>query len=386
VGRPCLLAVACALCVACAEPAAPPFAPLSRDAGHGEPETPLDAAILPPAGPTLPSVEPAQRASDARGEAKCAAVPGVTGFYTPPSLHAIGDSVYVFSVDASEPVPQVLVHVSGLDPLDFGEPSTLLYGAHEVDLIAQGDQLRALAARQFYAVEMVSSDGLTFEESQQVGPHEPTYDCEGYPPARYFRGRDPVQMLVVGSDYNTGLFGCYERVFVGRRQGNAWAEPVEVGRGDAIFAYQGQAMSTLVTSLGVLQSADDGQTWSPVAGLMAAGGAFTGERLLLIRLVGEGVAVLESRDQGETWTRQIGVLEDVAYGGAFIAADGPHVSVAVATAQELVLSTSDDDAETWTDPKRLPRPDRVLALAQHGTATLWLTAGADDALELCVLR
>lgn len=334
----------------------------------------------------LPEGEPARRANDPRGEVECTAVPGVAGFYTPPSLYVIGDSVYVFSVDASEQVPEVLVHTSSLAQLGFGEPSTLLYGAHEVDLIAQGDELRALVGRQFYTVEMASSDGVTFEESQQVGPHEPTYNCEGYPPPRYFRGRDPAELLVVGSDYNTGLFGCYERVFVGRRQGAAWAEPVEVGRGDAIFAYQGQARATIVTSLAVLQSADDGETWTPIDGLMAAGGAFTGSRLVLLRATGAGMLALQSRDEGESWSQETVVLEDPAYGGAWIAADGPQVSVAVATAKELVLSTSFDDTETWTEPKRLARPDRVLALAQRASTTLWLTADAADALELCLLR
>ncbi len=186
----------------------------------------------------LPDVVPAVRTPEMRNDVECTRVPGVTSFYAPPSLHVIDATVYVFSVDASEQTPRVLMHLSPLEPLAFGEPTTLLHGGHEVDLIAQGQTLRALVGRQFYTVELVSSDGLTFEEVQQVGPHEPTYNCEGYPPPRYFRGRQPAQLMVAGSDYSTGLFGCYERV----------------------FAHQGASHASIVTTLGVLQSRDDGES------------------------------------------------------------------------------------------------------------------------------
>ena len=411
-----LLAFVSGVSIACGDGAASSYALRSRDAGspddpdvsddrgtpapHGtpsrsdaagprdEPDAAVDAGMRAPVGSRLPAVEDAVRTEDSRSAIDCTSVPGFTSFYAPPSLHVIGDTVYVFSVDSSEQVPRVLAHISTLEAFAFGEPTTVIHGARPMDLIAQGDELRGLAGRQFYTVELASTDGATFEEAQQIGPHEPTYNCEGYPPPHYFRGRDPAELLVVGSDYNTGLFGCYERVFVSRREAGAWAEPVEVGRGDAIYAYQGDARALIVTTGAVLESVDGGATFTAVAGLDAAGGAFTGSRLVLARAVPDGVLALESEDDGETWLRQTRVLTEPSYGGALIAADGPALAMLVASATELVLSASFDDAATWTEPERLPRADgqRLLGLAQSGDTTLWLTAHPDDSLELCRLR
>ena len=337
----------------------------------------------------LPEVADAERSGpDARVDRSCAGVPGVAGFYTPASLHVIDDLAYVFSVDASDPSPRVLMHVTPVAELWFGNPAPLLQGAHEVDLIEHGDELRALVGRQFYSVELASLDGFVFSEDQVVGPHQPTYNCEGFPPPRYFRGRETAELIAVGSDFNGGLFGCQERVFVARRDGIDWAEPVEVGRGDAVYAYQGASRATLVTTLGVLQSTDDGASFQTVTGLEAAGGAFTGSRLVLIRAAGDGVRALLSDDDGASWSAQTRVLADQPIGGAFVAVDGEHLAVASATASEIVLTTSADDAVRWTEPRRIPRPSwqRLLAIAQHGNTTLWLTAGQQDALELCALR
>jgi hypothetical protein len=357
---------------------------------------PVDAgadAATPRPNLILPQVEPAEHTPETRTTMQCAAVPGVTSFYAPPSLHVARDTAYVFSVDSSEAVPRVLLHATPLAELAFGEPTTFLHGARPVDLIAQGDELRALAGRQFYTVELASSDGMSFAEVQQVGPHEPTYNCEGYPPPHYFRGRDPVELIVVGSDYNTGVFGCYERVFVARREADAWAEPVEVGRGDAIFAFHGERRATIVTNLGVLQSALVGDgvdelSFETISGLDAVGGAHTGERLVLVRAGGDGVHALVSEDEGETWSRQTRVFGPAAYAATFIATDGPTLALASATATELVLSASFDHAATWSEPTRLALSSgqRLLAVAQREATTFWLTAGADEALELCGLR
>lgn len=357
------------------------------DADPPEGQAPTDPQTLPL---VLPEVSDAERSGpDPREELSCADVPGVAGFYTPPSLHAFRGLAYVFSVDASEATPRVLMHVSPIAELAFSNPATLLYGAHEVDVIAHDDGLWALAGRQFYTLQLASLDGFLFAEDQVVGPHQPVYDCEGFPPPRYFRGREPVELIAVGNDFNGGLFGCQERVFVARRGASGWDEPVEVGRGDAVFAHHGATRATIVTSLGVLQSRDDGATFQQVTGFDAAGAAFTGSQLVLLRSGGDGIRVLASDDDGTSWRAQTRVLPDQANGGGpFIAADGAQLAVALATATEIVLTTSADDAVSWTEPRRITRPSprRLLALAQHGDATLWLTSGSDGALELCALQ
>ena len=357
------------------------------DADTPEEQTPTEQPTLPL---VLPEVSDAERSGqDRREELSCADVPGVAGFYTPPSLHAFRGLAYVFSVDASEATPRVLMHVSPIAELAFANPATLLYGAHEVDVIAHDDGLWALVGRQFYTLQLASIDGFLFAEDQVVGPHQPTYDCEGFPPPRYFRGREPVELIAVGNDFNGGLFGCQERVFVARRGASGWDEPVEVGRGDVVFAHHGATRATIVTTLGVLLSRDDGATFQQVTGFDAAGGAFTGSQLVLLRSGGDGVRVLASDDDGTSWRAQTRVLPDQANGGGpFIAADGATLAVALATASEIVLATSSDDAVSWTEPRRIARPSarRLLALAQHGDATLWLTSGSDGALELCALQ
>jgi hypothetical protein len=391
--RPWLTLAAVATLFACAEDAAP-FATGRRDAGADAGGPGPDATTAQPSDASnaslLPQVVSAEHDPERRTRLECVDVPGVTGFYTPPSLHAVGDRVYVASVDSTDVTPRVLLHAAPIDALEFGEPTTLLYGARPVDLIAEGQTLRALAGRQFYTVELLSTDGgATFSEPLTLGPHEPTYNCDGYPPPRYFRGREPVQLAVVGSDFNTGVFGCYERLFVARAGDAGWTEPVEVERGDAVFAFQGQQRAWIVTTLATLRSDDDARTWSPEPSLdPVAGGVFTGAQLALARWDATGALVLESDDDGLSWHSQTRVIEGQAPGGVFIANDGASVSLAAAMATELVFSTRFETDGAWSEPTRIEHGGarRLLALAQSGATTLWLTAGGDDALELCSLR
>jgi hypothetical protein len=184
------------------------------------------------------------------------------------------------------------------------------------------------------------------------------------------------------------VFGCVERVFVGHPEGGVWAEPVEVGRGDALFAFEGVERSWLVTTFGVMRSTDGGATFAQAPGLDALGGAFAGGRLMLLLRDPAGATLVRSDDEGQRWDAQTRVLEAQPVDGPFVAADGDAVSVARATASELVLTTSFDAGERWSEPRRLPRGgvQKLLGLAQRDDATLWLTAGEDDALALCVLR
>lgn len=340
----------------------------------------------------LPPATAAQLTRAQRTDMQCTTLAATAGFYTPASLYAIGGDIYVFSVDSSEAVPRVLMHRGALDTLTFAPADTLLYGARKVDLVDEGGTLRALVARQFYAVELSSTDGVTFEETQNVGPNEPTYNCEGYPPARYFRGRTPSELLAMGNDYNTGLFGCYERVFVGRRKDGAWSVPVEVGRGHVVFAFQGEKRAMIFTTLAVLESLDDGESWQAITGLDASGAAYTGRQLVLIRPHGtpvDGIAVAYSDDDGTSWARQQRLLPDLPYGDLLIGSDGENLAVAMATSSEIVLTASTDEGATWSVPTRLTRSatTRLLATAMSGSTLLFLTASdATSTLELCALR
>jgi hypothetical protein len=144
-----------------------------------------------------------------------------------PNLFALKGSWYAFFAEGEHyDTLQLVMRSAAIGEEAFGDPTTLLHGAREVDLIERDGKLMALASRMLYAVALESEDGVEWTELGYVAPDEPTYNCEGYPPVRFARGQERPGFVALGHDLNTGVFGCYERTFVAEAAGDFW----EIGR------------------------------------------------------------------------------------------------------------------------------------------------------------
>lgn len=303
------------------------------------------------------------------------------------ALFAAGGRLHVIDVDPVEPVPPLRIR-SAATGLDFGAPVTLLYGARRADLIEEGSKLAMLVARQFYAVALSSDDGSTWIEGQHVGPDEPTYNCDGYPPLGFFRGRSPARFLAMGNDLHDGIFGCHSRVFLSRRGGDTWATPTQIGEGTVLFGFDGKERVFLLTSGGALLSDDGGKTFVKRAEVHGSGAAWTGRHLVVAR--GHdgagGVEMLFSDDEGASWRTPVLLLAEPTYGVPFVAVDGATLGVAVALPDAIVVTRSADHGDTWSKPRRVARApgEALVGVAVEGSRVAWLTTG--DSYQVCATQ
>lgn len=375
---------------ACGQGEKPPFvAHAARDAGDDAGVDAGDGCVgegaACPAGPAPAPVRPAVFSTDELGEPEC------VRFDEPAprdvALFAADGQLHVIDVDPVLEVPPLRIR-SAAKGLDFAAPVTLLYGARRADLIAEGDKLAMLAARQFYAVALSSDDGGTWMEGQHVGPDEPTYNCEGFPPLAFFRGRSPARFLAMGNDFNDGLFGCHSRVFLSRRDGETWATPTQIGEGTVVFGFDGERRLFLLTSTGALVSDDGGKTFVKPPEVNGNGAAWTGQQLVLAR--GHdgagGVALVFSDDEGASWQTPVLLLDEPTYGAPLIAADGPTLGVTVALPDAIVLTRSGDHGDTWSNLRRVARApgEALVGVAVEGSRVAWLTTG--DRYQVCAAQ
>lgn len=348
-----------------------------------------DAAVCPrDAGPSgLRPAVPATFGADDLGKPACVRFDEPAPWQ--PQLFATDGKLYVIDTDPMADVPPLRVRVAATG-LSFGAPTTLLYGARRADLMQEGDKFRLLAARQFYAVAFESTDGVDWIEGQHVAPDEPTYNCEGFPPLAFFRGRTPARLLAMGNDYNSGVFGCSDRVFLSRRGSGSWDTPTQIGQGDVMFALDGERRQIVLTTLGALVSEDDGKNFARQPEVGGSGAAWTGARLVVADVhdgsSAGGVVVVFSDDEAKSWQAPVVLLAEPVVAAPLIAADGATLAVAVALSDALVLTRSTDAGATWSKPRRLDRPadTRLDAVAVDGQRIAWLTTGGH--YEVCAVQ
>ncbi len=316
-----------------------------------------------------------------------------------PSLFTVSDKWFAFFQEGGEYSSPLKVRQSDVFPVNFGEAVTLLHGARKVDLIQDGATLKALASRQFYAVLMSSDDGLDWQELGNIAPDEPTYNCEGFPPAKFFRTSGTVEHIVMGSDYNTGIFGCTKRIFVGNMQGDTWSVPKQVGKGDAVFAYEGRNQLTIVSTFSVYASLDDGMRFTELKGgdttatqLEGTGATVTGQRLILAQTYNwaneYAITIVISEDEGATWTKRT-VLQKSGnlYLTPIIEADEALVAVAWIAADAVWIMYSPDRGETWSSPGQFSNPTELsgirnisLAVSSNSIAVMF----QGDGVHFCI--
>ncbi len=285
-----------------------------------------------------------------------------------PSLFAIGGEWFAFYTEGGEYSSPLEVRTSKIDSLSFGDPTTLLHGAREVDLILDDGRLTALAARQFYAVLLVSDDSSEWTELGNIAPDEPTYNCDGFPPAMFFRSSGSPRFIAMGNDYNTGIFGCTDRLFVAKKTADTWNVPIHSGKGDVVFAYQGSNQLTVVTTFGIYVSTDDGGTFSELkdgdttaSQLKGTGATSTDSRLNLIQTYDwaneYSIALVISDDEGTSWNERI-ILQksNSPYFAPLIASDENRLAVAWIVSGAVWAMTSPDAGDTWSEPGRLTDP------------------------------
>ena len=63
----------------------------------------------------------------------------------------------------------------------------------------------------------------------------------------------------MGHDYNTGIFGCTDRLLIRGYDGQQWAVPTPLGKGDASWAHQRGDTVLAVASFEMYVSEDRGQ-------------------------------------------------------------------------------------------------------------------------------
>jgi len=300
-----------------------------------------------------------------------------------PALFAIRDQWFAFFTEGiSNETAALALRVSVPDPVDFGPPVSLLYGAASIDLVDEGGRLLALASRMLYAVMLESDDGSAWTELGNIAPDEPPYDCEGYPPALFFRSETLIGHLAMGNDYNTGIFGCTDRLFFSTRTDTGWQVPRQVGDGDAVFGFDGEGRLTLVSTFGVYTSTDEGATFDEIPGgdttatqIRGSGGAWVGGRLVLVQTYNYAnenvIAVLMSDDSGASWPLQV-VLQRSGgiFGAPVVASDGESLAVAFWAPSGLEVMTSPDRGETWSEPGRFDDPDAGAAADGYSIAIL----------------
>lgn len=351
------------------------------DTGFSEPET-KEAAIEHQA-PTL---------------SECVRLDEESGDF--PSLFAFDGKWYAFFTEGADyQTAATNLRVSGVDRLDFSDPVTLLYGAREVDLVREQNRFLALAARQFYAVLLESADGTEWSEIRNIGPDEPTYLCDGYPPARFFRTSGAIRFLAMGNDYNTGIFGCVSRLFFSENKNGEWTVPVQIGDGDAVFAYQGDERLTIVSTFGVYLSSNGGAGFSELAGgdttasqVRGTGAAAVGDRLFLVQDYNYAneyvIALLASNDEGATWTEKIVLHRSVEpCFSPVIASDRDFVAVAWMSASSIMVMTSPDRGATWSEPGIFEDPGSGSAISSFSLAAQDSLVGLSlksDVVHMCL--
>jgi hypothetical protein len=282
-----------------------------------------------------------------------------------PAVFYIDDQLFAFYTEGQDYSSPLFLRTSSLDTLDFSEPTSLLYGARNVDLIREDEKLKVLATRQFYTVLLESEDGIEWQEVQNIAPDEPTYNCSDFPPARFFRGGNQTDYLLMGNEYNTGIFGCTSRIFFARKTDKLWEVPHKIAQGNAIFGFQSEELLTVVSTFGVYSSEDEGETFAELKGgentsnqLRGSGAAWTGEHLILVQSYNYAnqyaIAAVFSEDGGATWDRRV-ILQSNSnlMGSPVIAADSDSLVVGWIAGGKIFGMTSPDGGKTWSDTETL---------------------------------
>ncbi len=316
-----------------------------------------------------------------------------------PTLSAIGDRWFAFYTEGEyNTESEVVLRTSPIDDPLFDEPVRLLMGAREVDIIDEGNRFLAMVSRMLYAVALESVDGVGWTELGYVAPDEPTYDCEGYPPVKISRGESPAGFVAMGHDYNTGIFGCTDRVFAAVAKDDFWEVPEQAGKGDVVFAYEGSSRLTVVSTFGVYTSIDKGETFSEfedgdttASQLKGTGATWTGSRLIITQSYNwaneYSIAAITSDDDGATWpTRIILTSGSSPIFAPIIASDGDQVVVAWIVSGAVWAMTSPDSGDTWSEPGKLSNPTEdsgasKLSIAVKETSIGILFAG--DGVQFC---
>jgi len=317
---------------------------------------------------------------------------------TPAGLYAVDQQWFAFYAEGFDP-PILNVRLSELSALDFGDARNVLAGATKADLIKDGTSLKAVASRQLYAVLLESDDGSEWTDVTNLAPDEPNYACEGYPPARLFRGASPVEFIAMGHDFNSGIFGCTERLFVSQRTGEQWNVPENAGKGDAVFAYHGTSQLTVISTSGVYATVDGGHSFSKQSGgdktneqLKGTGGAWTGSRLLLVQSYSfaneYAIALVISEDEGASWLKRVLLTTSTSpLFNPLLAASGERLAVTWNSSGKLWLMTSPDGGGTWSERGQFDDPNAAQAMSATSVAvsgSMLGVMGAADGVRVCI--
>jgi hypothetical protein len=360
------------------------------DAGSDAQAAQADAGTMPSTDlPKTTPPTPATISAPALGEPKCLELAGIEA--RAPVLFARGSKLHAFWYESLDGAAPLLTRVVDANKLTASDPMPVAYGARTIDLAEPaGKTMLALVGRQYYALIMESSDGLTWIEKQKIGPDEPTYLCSEFPPLRFFRGAsDPSHPteLVMGNQFNDGLFGCHSRLFHARETDGKWSVPVKIGDGDATFAVQSDGRSILVASSGVWTS-DDASTFTQLAGGPPGGSAaWTGNTLWIAYAstidTGNAVLLRATRDGARTFEPPLSLQYTPEIVLPQLVANGEHLALAMQASASVGISQSIDGGKTWSEPVKHENQG-VSALAVLDTGVAWLSLSPK--LELCVAQ
>lgn len=312
-------------------------------------------------GPPGPELEPADIAHPEPAFSGCTRLDEGEG--RPAGLFSYSGRWFAFFTEGLDYASPLNLRIAEAGEGRFGDSVRVLAGARQIDLVQQQDgSLLGLASRQLYAVLLESEEGLQWTELGNVAPDEPAYYCEGFPPARFFRAPGEVAYLAMGHDYNTGLFGCQDRLFVSSRQEDGWSMPEHIGSGDAVFGYQQGEHLILVSTFGIYLSDDGGASFSkqeaagPTAFFLAGSGtAWIDGRLVLAQNRSlqemQALVLLFGEQFGSSWPRGL-ILRSwkTSFNSPLVASDGDFIAVAWQQDAELWVMTSPDRGLSWSRP------------------------------------